>query len=369
MSSVLGRADELDAVFSFVDAKASGAAALVLYGQAGIGKTTIWREGVRYAREIGVRTLVAQPAETEVALPYAAIADLLDTVAESDLDRLPQQQRAAVEVAVARGESVAPLDQHALARGLIGLLADLLSAGGLLVAIDDVQWLDGPTAAALSFALRRLGSSPLRLFVSLRAEGTAPPQTPLGLERWDSPPRWVDVGPLAPTELGALLRSVVDRNLPRPQVELLARASGGNPMFALELARRDPADTGTLPSFAQTLTARIRDLEPAGQDAVTIASAALQPSLDLLVRAGVDARGIRAGVDAGIFVRHGDGLSFAHPLLASAAYEALLPGERHSAHERLVGISTRPIERAHHVSRAATGPSETAGEILEAGAR
>ena len=102
---------------------------------------------------------------------------------------------------------------------------------------------------------------------------------------------------------------------------------------------------------------------------MTIAAAALQPSIDLLLQAGVEEQGIRSAVDAGILVRDGDGLSFSHPLLASAAYEALLPSERHEVHARLAALSTSPIEQAHHVSRSATAPSESAAETLDAGAR
>jgi DNA-binding NarL/FixJ family response regulator len=355
MRPILGRAGELDQVFAFLDDGTPAARALVLDGEAGIGKTTVWREGVRHAQERGLRALVAQPAASEAGLPYAALADLLAAMPDDAFEGLPTQQRAAVGAAAARGEG--PVDQHALARAVV----HLLSGEPLLVAIDDVQWLDAPTAAALAFALRRLGSSPLRVLLSLRT-GT---QSPLEFETWEQSARRIEVGPLAPTELGALLREALGVDLPRPRVELLARASGGNPMFALELARQPG---GALPSFAQALAAHIRELDPPGQAAVTTASAALQPSIDLLLEAGVEERGIRSALEAGIFVRTGDALAFAHPLLASAAYETLLPGERRDVHRRLAEVSSGPIERAHHVSRSATGPSEAAAETLDAAA-
>ena len=319
---ILGRTDELRQVFAFLDDDTPGARAVVLSGQAGIGKTTIWRAGLRHAEELGLRALVAQPAESEAGLPYAGLADLFATVTDDALDRLPPQQRAAVGAALARTAPAGPLDQHALARGTVELLAGAASDGPLLVAIDDVQWLDAPTAAALAFGLRRLESASLRVLVSMRTETGRRPDSPLGLESWEQPPRWIDVGPLAPTELGALLREALGEDLPRPRVELLARASGGNPMFALELARQPATGTAAPASLTQTLATRIGELVPAGQAAVTIAAAALQPSIDLLLQAGVEEQGIRSAVDAGILVRDGDGLSFAHPLLASAAYEA-----------------------------------------------
>ena len=363
---ILGRADELRQVFAFLDDDTPRARAVVLCGQAGIGKTTIWRAGVRHAEELGLRALVAQPAESEAGLPYAGLADLFATVTDDSLDRLPPQQRAAVGAALARTAHARPLDPHALARGTVELLAGAASEGPLLVAIDDVQWLDGPTAAALAFGLRRLESAPLRILVSMRTETGRRRDSPLGVERWEQPPHWIDVGPLAPTELGALLGEALGEDLPRPRVELLARTSGGNPMFALELARQAATGTAVPASLAQTLATRIGELEPAGQAAVTVAAAALQPSIDLLLQAGVEELGIRSAVDAGIFVREGDAISFAHPLLASAAYEVLLPTERREVHARLAALSTGPIEQAHHVSRSATGPSERAAETLEA---
>src|SRR5262249_3209972 len=154
-------------------------------------------------------------AESETPLPYAALADLLAPVSDEGLDRLPPQQRAAVAAAVAR--ATGPVDQHALSRAVVELLSD----GAQLVAIDDVQWLGAPRAAALTFALRRLGSSSLRLLLSVRGR----PDSVLGLESWERPPQRLEVGPLAPTELGALLREALGVDLPRPRVELLARAS------------------------------------------------------------------------------------------------------------------------------------------------
>ena len=199
---ILGRADELRQVFAFLADDTPGARAVVLLGEAGIGKTTIWRTGVRHAEELGLRALVAQPAESEAGLPYAALADLFATVTDDALDRLPPQQRAALGAALARTAQAGPLDPHALARATVELLAGAASDGRLLVAIDDVQWLDAPTAAALAFGLRRLESASLLVLVSMRTETGGRPDSPLGLESWVQRPRQIAVGPLAPTELG-----------------------------------------------------------------------------------------------------------------------------------------------------------------------
>src|SRR4051794_23015477 len=366
MDTPIGRGDELREVFAVLDDDAPGARAIVLCGEAGIGKTTLWRAGARHAGEAGPRTLVSQPAESEAGLPYAALGDLFTTVTDDDLARLPPRQRAAVGAALARVESAGSLDPHAVARGAVDLLGTLASNGPLVIAVDDVQWLAAPPAAALTFALRRLESSPLRVLLSLRTESG---DSPLDLGSWERPPQRLDVGPLSPTELGGLLRDALGEEVSRPRVEQLARASGGNPLFALELPRQPAAAGGAPASLAQTLAERIRELGPPGHTAVTTAAAALQPSIDLLLDAGVSESGIRSALDAGIFVRDGDALSFAHPLLASAAYETLLPSERRDVHARLAAVSTGPIERAHHVSRSTAAPSIEAARTLDEGAR
>ena len=367
---ILGRTDELRQVFAFLDDDTPRARAVVLRGEAGIGKTTIWRAGVRHAEELGLRALVAQPAESEAGLPYAGLADLFATVTDDALDRLPPQQRAAVGAALARTAHARPLDPHALARG-DGRAPGRRGVRGPLARGNRRRAVARRTdgrGTGLRPPAARVGAAPGPGVHAYRDRPAAATRRSV-LESWEQPPRWIDVGPLAPTELGALLREALGEDLPRPRVELLARASGGNPMFALELARQPATGTAVPASLAQTLATRIGELEPAGQAAVTVAAAALQPSIDLLLQAGVEEQGIRSAVDAGILVRDGDALSFAHPLLASAAYEALLPTERREVHARLAALSTGPIEQAHHVSRSATGPSERAAETLEAGAR
>jgi predicted ATPase len=256
--AIFGRAEELRQVFAFVEDDSAGARAIVLSGETGIGKTTIWRAGLQRAAELGLETLVARPTETEAGLPYAALADLFATLSDEAFDQLPPKQGAAVGAALARIEHTRPLDQHALARGTLALLTSPTFDKPVLVAIDDVQWLDGPTASALTFALRRLGSSSLRVLLSMRTEARERHIEPLGLERWEQPPGRIDVGPLAPTELGALLREALGEDLPRPQVELLARTSGGNPMFALELARQAATGRGSPTSLTQTLASARR---------------------------------------------------------------------------------------------------------------
>src|SRR5262245_13155870 len=130
---IVGRGAELQQVAALLDAPA----ALVLTGDAGVGKTTLWEEGVRLAGERGFRVLAARPAEAEAALPFAALGDLLGPVA--DAVELPRPQRAALDRALQRADADEPADRLAVSRATLGLLQGL---GPLVVAVDDAQWLD-----------------------------------------------------------------------------------------------------------------------------------------------------------------------------------------------------------------------------------
>jgi hypothetical protein len=117
---ILGRA-ELQQVGALLADETPAARALVLTGDAGVGKTTIWEGGVRLAAERGLCVLAARPAEAEAALPFAGLGDLLDPVA--DAVELPRPQRAALDRALQRADAHEPADRLAVSRAALGLLS------------------------------------------------------------------------------------------------------------------------------------------------------------------------------------------------------------------------------------------------------
>src|SRR4051794_8443984 len=154
---IVGRDPELGAIRDF-------RRALVLTGEPGIGKSALWRAGVQAARGRGLRVLVAQPASAEMRLSFAALGDLF---AGQALVWLPPPQRHALDVALLRAQPVdTPPEPRAIAAGVLSALRGLAPA---LVAIDDVQWLDPPSADALVFAARRLGDEPVRWLLARRS--------------------------------------------------------------------------------------------------------------------------------------------------------------------------------------------------------
>jgi len=360
VADVVGREAELS-VLGELFADGPSQRALVVAGEPGIGKTTIVRAGLEGVEAAGMRVFRARPALGERELPYVGLGDLLATVSPDALDVLAAPQRAAVEAALAREGSSAAVDSSALARAVLELLRMESAQGDLLLAVDDVQWLDRPTVTALTFALRRLGPVPLRVLVAQRTSSGLPDELPFGLADWDDVKR-LTVGPLSTTELGAVLSRRLDRQLPRQRLEELRHASAGNPMFALELARVSGRAAATLPL---ALGERLRALDAGRRRALYFAAASLLPSIDLLLAAGVRREELAGAVESGIVEVEDERLSFAHPLLGAAAYELLLPDERREIHARLAAASTDPVERGHHVSRSAVGRDETAAGVLD----
>ena len=144
--------------------------AVVIDGEAGMGKTTLWLQGVEEARQSWT-VLVARPAEGETSLPFSALGDLLEPVLDDGADTaLTDAQRAALDLALQRAPAGEPATRLALSRAVLELLRSVAAQRQLVVAVDDVQWLDVPTEQVLEFAFRRLDESPIRLLIARRTE-------------------------------------------------------------------------------------------------------------------------------------------------------------------------------------------------------
>src|SRR5262245_9497984 len=204
-------------------------------GEPGIGKTTVWREATDMAAALGATVLVARPAQAEQRLVFAGLADLLSGVPEACFDELPGPQRDALAVALLRVRSDRPPNRRLVGTALLSVLRALAGDGPVVVAVDDLHWLDGPSAAALEFALRRLVGEPVRTVASVRsadAEGSwlIGAGRELKVER-------LELGPLSLAALHRILAESLARTFPRPVLVRIAEACGGNPLYALEVAR------------------------------------------------------------------------------------------------------------------------------------
>ena len=156
----------------FLDRVALGPAALVIEGEAGIGKTTVWQEAITAAEARSFKVLRAQPTEPEATLSYGALADLVGAVFEGTRAALPAPQDRALAAALLLADLEEPAEPRTTATALVGVLTALAAEQPVLVAVDDVQWLDPASERALEFAARRLPSR-VGLLLTLRAEAAA----------------------------------------------------------------------------------------------------------------------------------------------------------------------------------------------------
>src|SRR5436190_1088049 len=212
---IVGRDAELASINAFIGEMEGGAAALVLEGEAGVGKSTLWEAGIEHARARGLRVLSSRPAEAERGLGNVGLGDLLEGVVDDVLPALLTPRRRALQVALLREEASGdPVDRRTLAVAVHDALQLLRERGPTLIAVDDVQWLDPSSSRALGFALRRLDASPIVLLLARRlVEGADQSE----LERALPPDRVrrLIVGPLSVGALHRFLRDRLQRSFPR----------------------------------------------------------------------------------------------------------------------------------------------------------
>jgi len=304
---------------------------VVVEGEPGIGKTTVWQAAVRRAEERETRVLASRPGASEARLTFVGLTDLLSGVGDEVLDELPAPQRRALDVALLRAdpEDVSS-DQRVVATAFMSVLRTLSSSVPVVVAIDDLQWLDTPSWAVLEFALRRLETEPVGVVSAVRLERGGSAQRSLGRLAPQNRVRRVRLGPLNLAALHEILRAELGCTFPRPTLVRIERASSGNPFFALELARAilergEPVvGSAALPvpeNLVELLERRLRRLSAASRQALLVASALTQQTLEL-----VDRDAVALAEDAGVVrVDERGRIAFTHPLLASHSSSSSSP--------------------------------------------
>ena len=368
---VIGRETELAAATAFLDGLPSGTRGLRIEGEAGAGKTTLWLAATEEARERGYRVLETRPAEAEAGLPFAGLGDLVESTLDEVLDELPEPQADALRVALLLAPPGDALpDERAVAVAVLGVLRALAGASPVLVAVDDVQWLDPPSAKVVSFAWRRLREEPVGLLLAHRLGTDAPAGFAVD-ERLSS----LVVGPLALGAVHKLLHSRLGLVLPRPALRRVHEVSGGNPFFALELGRAlqvhqaevSPGEPLPVPDRLQELVrSRLELLPPESRDVLAAAAALSQPTLGLLAAAVADGgEALRPALDAHVVELEGDRVRFTHPLLASGAYQNLDAVGRRELHRRLAELVSDVDERARHLALSTDAPNSNIARALE----
>jgi DNA-binding CsgD family transcriptional regulator len=348
--------------------------ALVLRGEAGVGKTALLQYLVERASECRVARVAG--VESEMELAFAGVQQLCGPFLDR-LGDLPDPQRVALTTAfgLASGD---PPDQFLVGLAVLSLLAEVAEAEPLVCVVDDAQWLDRVSAQLLAFVARRLLAE--RVAVVFAVREPADDRDLGGLDE-------IVVGGLNDGDARALLDSVITGPVDDRVRERILFETRGNPLALLELPRGfTPAEMaggfGLLD--AMPLTGRLeqgfeRRLEPLSiESRRLLLAAALEPVGDanLLWRAaarlGIGADAATAAEEAGL-IEFGGRVRFRHPLARSAAYRLASTQDRQDVHRALADVTDPeldPDRRAWHLARATMVPDEAvAGELERSAAR
>jgi DNA-binding CsgD family transcriptional regulator len=375
----VGRGAESRSAAEFLSRAAEEPAGLVITGEAGIGKTTVWSAAVDRARHEGFRVSSARAAEAESVLAYAVVADLLDDLLDDAtatvLDELPSVQRIAVERVLLSGVGDGPMtDQRMVAAAFTGIVEAMAVDGPVLLAVDDVQWLDSSSRAVIGFAARRL-KGPVGVLATERTEGRGSDASSWLQTSQPAAVATVRLGPLSPGELHALLSQRLGHALPRPTMTRIHEISGGNPFFAMELARtvriEPTAEHPELsPTLAELMRLRTGPIASTHGEVLLAAACMADPTVDVLAAAmsrTVDdvVESLEAAEAEGIVRIVGNRVRYDHPLLARGVYTQASTAERRRMHRTLAAVEAHVEVKARHLALAAATPDPDTLQALD----
>jgi len=359
---LLGREQERREIDQALAQARSGASSvLALTGEPGIGKTALLDYAAGQAG--GMRLLRARGIESEAQIPFGSLLELIRPALVL-LDQIPPPQAVALEGALALRPGSAQ-DRFALGAATLSLLAAYAEQGPVAVLVDDAQWLDGSSAQALLFAIRRLLADPIAVLIAVR----------------DGEPSLLDGAGLPVRRISGLTSDEAAGlmpGLPPDAVTRLHQATAGNPLALLELAA-DPGDAMLAPEGAPVLVSagisgaflrRAGRLDQAARQALVLAATCDTGDLAALgqaaARLGIDLSALAAAESSGLVTLSAGAVEFRHPLARSAVYAAAPASQRRAAHRALAAaLPDRDVDRrAWHLAAAAAGPDEAASAAL-----
>jgi DNA-binding CsgD family transcriptional regulator len=363
---IVGRDAELARIDALIAAARGGeGGALVLRGEAGIGKTALLEAAWERAGEM--RVFSARGVQAESELPFACLSDVLDPLLER-LSDVPEPQAAALRGALGLGPP-APGDRFAVSAATLGVLRASAEREPLLAVVDDAHWVDAASLECLLFAARR-GPGGVAMLLAARA-GDPDPLAGHGLAE-------IDLEPLD-AESSRLLLLAAAPDLAPPVADALAAAAAGNPLALLELpatlhpAQRRGESSLERPlapgkSLARVYRSRLERLPEQTREALVVAATAeseqIAPVLVACRGLGLAAADLEPAEDNGLVRLTADRLSFSHPLVRGAVLGAATPARRRRAHRALAEVLDGE-RRAWHLAGAALGPDEEAAGALE----
>jgi DNA-binding CsgD family transcriptional regulator len=368
-----GRLDELGFLGRLIDAVRAGQSrALVLSGEAGVGKSALLDYVAGHAS--GCRVVRATGVQSEMELAFAGLQQLCKPLLDY-LDRLPGPQCEALHIAFGLSAGAAP-DRFLVGLAVLSLLSDAAEEQPLLCLVDDEQWLDDASAQALGFAARRLEAESVGLVVAARQ----PSVHMAGLAE-------LVIEGLREDDARALLDSVLTGPLDSRVRDRIVAETRGNPLALLELPRGlTPAELAGGFGFAgaapvsgrveDSFRRRVQALPDQSRRLLLVAAADPTGHPGLVWRAAalleIGAEAAAPAAEAGL-VEFGAWVTFRHPLVRTAVYRSASPGQRQDAHRALAEVTDPrddPDRRAWHRAQAAAGPDEdVAGELEHSAGR
>jgi DNA-binding CsgD family transcriptional regulator/Tfp pilus assembly protein PilF len=376
---LLDREAEREVVTAFLDAVADRPSLLELDGPPGSGKTTLWRYVVGEARSRSFRVLSSQPTEAERDLPFVALTDLLEPVLEQILPALAEPERRALAVVMLLAEpEERPPDLRAVSMAVLHGLRVLARSVPLVLAVDDEACLDRSSQRVLAYVVRRLVEERIGVLTVVRGTG------PSILQAQRSDPgagRRLTLGPLAVDSTSELLHREVDPRLPAPLIRELHDQAGGNPLFALEIARAVVAEGASSrpgnplavpPTLRELLRDRLASLTPPAREIVVLVGSMRRPTPGEVCAAAEDQEladvGLGQAVEAGVVESAEGRLRLLNPVLGSILYEDLTPEARRGLHGRVAQAVSDPDERARHRALSVEGPDPAVAIDLDVAA-
>lgn len=361
---LLGRERERGEIDGLVSAAREGSGALVVVeGPAGIGKTRLIEEVARGASAAGAGVLQARGSEFEVEIGFGVARQLFEPMMRAASAGARRRLLSGVARIGARALGLVagepPADRFAAIHGLYWLCANRAERSPLLVAVDDVQWADGPSAVWLGYVARRVGDLPLVLVVGMRSGDPGGEREELMQLVGDDAARRLVLGPLSAAAVSEVVRAELDEDAEDAFCVAVSGLSGGNPLFVRELlvaAREEglPPRGGSVPALeliaptavGTSVLARLARLGPESValaraiavlgDGAEVVLAAQMAELDPMVTELTADRLAAAQILAPVRP-----LEFFHPLIGAALRADIAPGARRVAHRRAAELIDR----------------------------
>jgi len=366
-AELIEREQESAVLDGLVDRLPDGGGAVVVRGEAGIGKSALLQRVRRRAEAQGVRPLITVGVESEVEFAFAGLHQLLRPVIGA-LAELPESQRQTLEAALGLGVDLKP-DSFRVAVAVYQLICELADSIPLVLVVDDAQWLDRSTLSVIAFVGRRLEVEHIALVAAIRSGQS----TPLDDARLPT----LDLERLSASAAARLL----DRQAPELHPVLRARVlaeSSGNPLALVELARSmrrsgeqlSPPSTTLTNRLERAFASRLRDLGPDTRAALLAAGLDSRASLNEIARSsGQSLESLQPAVDGDLVEIADDGVRFRHPLIRSAVRQAASAQQVREMYRALAEVVADPERQIWHRAMAAQGPDENIASALEQHAR